>query len=191
MDLQQMGLHLPGTQKALSALGATVRLPGVAVSSDVNPQVGGTVEPHPALSTAEEFLARVDVLVLPEVAEPSEGLAAVRTDVRSLARVVLLVDPELEVVSKRLIALGTVQRFLAFVDQHVSPEVTRSHKSSPTLRAMLRSFCVDLFCGHPAFVLGEMLRVLRAAERFLARTNRAVRIKCGTLRNTIGPGIIL
>lgn len=159
-----MSLHLPGTQKALSALRATVRLPGVAVSSDVNSQVGGTVEPHPTLSTAEEFLPRVDVLVLPEVAKPSEGLAAVRTDVRSLAGVVLLVNPELEVVGKRLIALGTVQRFLAFVDQHMSSEVTCSHKSSPTLGAMVGSFCMDLFSGHPAFVLEEMLWVLRTAD---------------------------
>lgn len=63
-----MSLHLPGTQKAFSTLRAAVSLPCMAVSSDVNSQVGGPIEPHPALSTAEEFLPRVDVLVLLEVA---------------------------------------------------------------------------------------------------------------------------
>lgn len=80
-----MSLHLPGIQIALSTIRAIARLPSVAVSSDMNSQVGGSIESHPALSAAEEFLPRVDVLMLPEVAHPSEGLAAVRTDVRSLS----------------------------------------------------------------------------------------------------------
>lgn len=79
-----MTLHLPGIQKGLCTVGAIVRHPGMTVASEVNPQVGSSIESHPALSAAEELLTRVDVLVLPEVAHPSEGLAAVRTDVRSL-----------------------------------------------------------------------------------------------------------
>lgn len=79
-----MSLHLSGVQKALSTKRAIVGLPRVAVSSEMNSQVGGSIESHPALSAAEEFLPSVDVLMLPEVAHSSEGLAAVRTDVRSL-----------------------------------------------------------------------------------------------------------
>lgn len=93
---------------------------------------------------------------------------------------VSLVSLELEVVRERLIALRTTQRLLALVDQRMSLEVACSRKPFPTLGAMVRSFCMDLF-RHPMFVLEETLWVLCMADCFLAWTNINVRIEDRTL----------
>lgn len=110
-----MALQLLEAHKRLPALTARATLPHSAVSPEVDSQVSGSFEPHAAVGAVEEFLARVNVLMLLEVAEAREAFAAVWADVRPFFGVLLLVVLQLKITSECFGTLGTLQGFARLV----------------------------------------------------------------------------
>lgn len=110
-----MALQLLEAHKRLPALTARTTLPHSAVSPEVDSQVSGSFEPHAAVGAVEELLARVDVLMLLEVAEAREAFAAVWADVRPFFGVLLLVVLQLKITSECFGTLGTLQGFARLV----------------------------------------------------------------------------
>lgn len=90
--------------------------------------MSGSFEPHTAVGAVEEFLVRVDVLMLLVVAEAGETFATVRADVRPFFGVLLLVILQLKVVSKCFGTLGTLQGFARLVCEHVNLQLSRWNK---------------------------------------------------------------
>lgn len=110
-----MALELLEAHKRLPALTARTTLPHSAVSPEVDSQVSGSFEPHAAVGAVEEFLARVDVLMLLEVAEAGETFATVWADVRPFFGMLLLMVLQLKIMSECFGTLGTFQGFARLV----------------------------------------------------------------------------
>lgn len=128
MHFQQMALQLLEAHKRLPALTARTTLPHSAVSPEMDSQVSGSFEPHATVGAVEEFLARVDVLMLLEIAEAGETFAAVGTNVRPFFGVLLLVVPQLKIMSECFGALGTLLGFVWLVHEHVNLQLSHLSK---------------------------------------------------------------
>lgn len=124
MHFQQMALQLLEAHKRFSALTARTTLAHSAVSPEVDSQVSGSFEPHAAVGAVEEFLARVDVQMLLEVAEAGEAFATVWTYVRPFFGVLLLVVLQLKITSECFGTLGTLQGFARLVCEHVKLQLS-------------------------------------------------------------------